>query len=73
MKLRSDPINTFNYETLERQFQTTLMMSKAEHYKTCAKTLNARARAQISRKPKICLLVSEKQYQWDVLFQMPKF
>ena len=41
MKLRSDPINTFNYETLKRQFQTTLMKSKAEHYKTCAETLNA--------------------------------
>ena len=41
MKLRSDPINTFNYETLKLQFQTTLMKSKAEHYKTCAETLNA--------------------------------
>ena len=41
MKLRSDPINTFNYETLKRKFQTTLMQSKAEHYKTCAETLNA--------------------------------
>ena len=40
MKLRSDPINTFNYETLKRQFQTTLMKAKAEHYKTCAETLN---------------------------------
>ena len=41
MKLRSDSIITFNYETLKRQFQTTLMKSKAEHYKTCAETLNA--------------------------------
>ena len=41
MKLRSDPRNTFNYETLKRQFQTALMKSKAEHYKTCAETLNA--------------------------------
>ena len=41
MKLRSDPRNTFNYETLKRHFQTTLMKSKAEHYKTCAETLNA--------------------------------
>ena len=41
MKLRSDPINTFNYETLKRQFQTTLMKSKTEHYETCAEILNA--------------------------------
>ena len=41
MKLRSDPIKTFNYETLKQQFQTTLMKSKAEQYKTCAETLNA--------------------------------
>ena len=30
-KLRLDPINIFNYETLKQQFQTTLMKSKAEH------------------------------------------
>ena len=41
MKIRSDPINTFNFETLKQHFQTTLMESKAEHYKTCAETLNA--------------------------------
>ena len=41
MKLRSDPINTFNYETLKQIFQTTLMKSKAEQYKTCAETINA--------------------------------
>ena len=41
MKLRSDPINTFNYETLKQLFQTILMKSKAEHYKICAETLNA--------------------------------
>ena len=40
MKLRSDRINTFNYETLKQLFQTTLMKSKAEHYKTYAETLN---------------------------------
>ena len=40
-KIRSGPINTFNFETLKQHFQTTLMKSKAEHYKTCAETLNA--------------------------------
>ena len=40
MKLRPDPLNTFNYETLKQEFPTTSMKSKAEHYKTCAETLN---------------------------------
>ena len=31
------------------------------------------ARAQISRKPNICILVPEKQYQRNVWFQMAKF
>ena len=41
MKLRLDPINIFNYEILKQQFQSTLMKSKAEYYKTCRETPNA--------------------------------
>ena len=41
MNLRSDSKNTSNFETLKQHFQTTLMKSKAEHFETCAETLNA--------------------------------